>query len=131
MNDLKDAIDLLDELYNGPKDMPTNTSNPQLEIIAKAIDRVQTLFAQKNQEYAGGSDILGNFRRLASSQNLPMSTVWMMLAGKHIDAIQEHVKDVRADITRDRTQPITERIDDLIVYALLLQVIVQEERRAR
>ena len=73
-------------------------------------------------------DGVGNFRRLASQQDVPMSTAWMFLAGKHIDSIQEYVKDCRANVRRDRTQSIAERIDDLIVYSLLLHVIAEEEQ---
>jgi hypothetical protein len=104
------------------------TMSAQHQIIASALDRIQNLFATKNEEYAAGADILGNFRRLAEQQNVPMSTVWMFLAGKHIDAIQQFVKDKREGGKRALTQPISERIDDLLVYSLLLQVIISEER---
>lgn len=105
-------------------------SSPQLEIIEHTINHVRELFAAKNAEYAGGADILGNFRRQAGSLHVPMSTVWMILAGKHIDAIQEYVKDCKGDVLRPRTQTVGERVDDLIVYALLLKVILDEEGNA-
>jgi len=130
----RDTIQTLDEIYNDhiakmtDQPGPAPVHNPQHAIIANAIERVQTLFAAKNAEYAGWSDILGNFRRQASQQGVPMSTAWMFLAGKHIDAIQEYVKDERTNAYRARTQPIAERIDDLIVYALLLHVIAEEEQ---
>lgn len=123
-DDLSAAIDDAIKTYGKP--MPT--SNPQIELISAALDRAQHLFSAKNAEYAGGEDILGNFRRQAESQGLPMSTAWMFLAGKHFDAIQEYVKDQRNGLARSRTQPIAERIDDLLVYALLLHVIVAEEQ---
>lgn len=125
----------LDELYDTIADdceplvePMTGPSNPQIETIQRAITRVSELFGAKNAEYAGGADVLGNFRRQAQTMHLPMSTVWNILAGKHIDAIQEYVKDSRDGLMRSRTQTITERIDDLIVYALLLQIIVEEEQ---
>jgi hypothetical protein len=111
---------------------PTMSQPPSMsqqhQIIISAMERIQSLFATKNEEYAAGADILGNFRRQAQQQTLPMSTAWMFLAGKHIDAIQQHIRDTREGKLRNRTQPIAERIDDLIVYALLLHVIVEEER---
>lgn len=111
-----------------PVPAPTPTSNPQLEQIERTITAVRHLFDAKNAEYAGSSsDILGNFRRQAGNMGVPMSTVWMILAGKHIDAIQEYVKDCRGDVLRPRTQSVGERVDDLIVYALLLKVILAEE----
>lgn len=107
----------------------TNLTNPQLTIIADAIKRAEKLFATKNAEYGDKSDILANFRRLAEQQNVPMSTAWFFLAGKHIDTITQYVKDVRENKSRNRSQPVRERIDDLVVYSLLLLAIVAEENR--
>lgn len=105
-----------------------SSSNPQLVIVADAIKRAEQLFTSKNSEYGDNGDILANFRRLAQQQDLPMSTVWMMLAGKHIDSIQQYVKDVRNGKGRNRTEPMSARIDDLIVYSILLLAIVNEEQ---
>lgn len=104
-------------------------SNPQLTIIADAIKRAEKLFATKNAEYGDKGDILANFRRLAEQQNVPMSTAWFFLAGKHIDTITQYVKDVRENKNRARSQPVRERIDDMVVYSLLLLAIVAEENR--
>ena len=102
-------------------------ANPQLEIIAEGMKRAEKLFASKNSEYGDSGDILGNFRRLAEQQGVPMSTAWMFLAGKHIDSIQQYVIDTRNNTSRHRSQPFSERIDDLVVYSLLLLVIAAEE----
>lgn len=101
--------------------------HPQLALISDAIFRARDLFYSKNSEYGDRGDILGNFRRLAAQQNVPMSTAWFFLAGKHMDVITQYVKDTRDGVARERSQPITERIDDLIVYSLLLLAIVAEE----
>lgn len=106
----------------------TPVNNPQVVIVADAIKRAEQLFTTKNSEYGDTGDILANFRRLAQQQDLPMSTVWMMLAGKHIDSIQQYVKDVRNNKGRNRTEPVSARIDDLVVYSLLLLAIVTEEQ---
>ena len=102
-------------------------TNPQLEIIAEGMKRAEKLFASKNSEYGDSGDILGNFRRLAEQRGVPMSTAWMFLAGKHIDSIQQYVIDTRNNTSRHRSQPFSERIDDLVVYSLLLLVIAAEE----
>ena len=104
-----------------------SSSNPQLVIVADAIKRAAQLFTSKNSEYGDSGDILGNFRRLAEQQGVPMSTAWMFLAGKHIDSIQQYVIDTRNNTSRHRSQPFSERIDDLVVYSLLLLVIAAEE----
>ena len=115
-------------LMNKPVTPPT-TTNPQLTIIADAMKRTEKLFATKNAEYGDKADILSNFRRLAEQQGVPMSTAWFFLAGKHIDTITQYVKDVRENKTRTRSEPIRDRIDDLVVYSLLLLAIVAEENR--
>ena len=133
-------LDLLDNAYHQIGDVPPPPSarpkivttqqapaNPQLEIIAEGMKRAEQLFASKNSEYGDNGDILGNFRRLAEQQGVPMSTAWMFLAGKHIDCIQQYVIDTRNNTSRHRSQPFSERIDDLVVYSLLLLVIAAEE----
>jgi len=133
-------LDLLDNAYHQIGDVPPPPSarpkivtqapapvNPQLEIIAEGMKRAEKLFASKNSEYGDSGDILGNFRRLAEQQGVPMSTAWMFLAGKHIDSIQQYVIDTRNNTSRHRSQPFSERIDDLVVYSLLLLVIAAEE----
>jgi len=114
---------------NPMQDQVTPTANPQLVIIGEAMDRIAQLFSEKNSEYGDSGDILANFRRLAEQQGVPMSTAWFFLAGKHIDTITQYIKDRRDAVARHRTQPISERIDDLIVYSLLLLAITEEESR--
>ena len=104
-------------------------SNPQLTIVADAMKRAEKLFATKNAEYGDKADILANFRRLADQQGVPMSTAWFFLAGKHIDTITQYVKDVRENKNRARSEPIRDRIDDMVVYSILLLAIVAEENR--
>ena len=108
---------------------PSAGSNPQLTIIADAMKRAEKLFATKNAEYGDKTDILANFRRLADQQGVPMSTAWFFLAGKHIDTITQYVKDVRENKNRNRSEPIRDRIDDMVVYSILLLAIVAEENR--
>lgn len=106
-----------------------NGTNPQLTIIADAIKRAEKLFTTKNSEYGDKGDILANFRRLAEAQNVPLSTAWFFLAGKHLDSITQYVKDARENKIRKRSEPIRDRIDDVVVYSLLLLAIVAEENR--
>lgn len=104
-------------------------TNPQLTIIADAIKRAEKLFTTKNSEYGDKGDILANFRRLADAQGVPLSTAWFFLAGKHLDSITQYVKDARENKMRKRSEPIRDRIDDVVVYSLLLLAIVAEENR--
>lgn len=135
---MSNAVVDLEKIYETIADRIPETSNlagmgaatnPQLTIIADAIKRAEKLFATKNSEYGDKGDILANFRRLAEAQGVPLSTAWFFLAGKHIDSITQYVKDVRENKMRKRSEPIRDRIDDMVVYSLLLLAIVAEENR--
>lgn len=112
-----------------PSHLSKSIQNPQLTILEDALSRVQHLFASKNAEYGDGGDILANFRRLADQQGVPMSSAWFFLAGKHLDVVTQYVKDYREGASRSRTQAVSERVADIIVYSLLLLVILDEEGR--
>lgn len=123
----------LDEMYRTIADTSLepimHTNSPQNDLVTNGLKRAAQLFSNKNAEYGDSGDVLANFRRLAAQQGVPMSTAWFFLAGKHIDTISQYVRDVRENHPRSRTQPISERIDDLIVYSALLLAIVAEENR--
>jgi hypothetical protein len=96
------------------------------EIVEATVIELKRLCVQKGGEYAGDADRLANFRRNAQALGLTMEDVWAIYAGKHWDAIQQYVKDARTGHKRLRSEPITGRADDLIVYLLLFKAIVEE-----
>jgi hypothetical protein len=97
-------------------------------LLQKILGEMQKLAELKGGEYAGDSDRLANFRRNGEALGLPMETVWAVYAGKHWDAIQQWVKDQRADTQRERLEPIEGRIHDLMVYLTLLAAMVDESK---
>jgi hypothetical protein len=135
MSELSEKIDIhelyetIADLKQEPYMIPAPPANSQHTTITNAIARAEHLFATKNAEYGDSGDILANFRRLAAQQGVPMSTAWFFLAGKHLDSITQYVKDVRENKSRNRSEPIEGRIDDMVVYSLLLLAIVAEENR--
>lgn len=96
------------------------------KLLEKSIENIKSLSTLKGGEYAGDSDRLANFRRNGAALGLPMETVWSVYAAKHWDAIIQYVNDRRAGVRRDRAEPISGRLDDLIVYALLMKAMVEE-----
>jgi hypothetical protein len=88
-----------------------------------SINRLATL---KGGEYAGDIDRLANFRRNAEALGVTKELIWGVYAGKHWDAIQQYIKDKQNNKTRERAEPITGRLDDLIVYCILLKAMVEE-----
>ena len=95
-------------------------------ILSQTVQNITKLATLKGGEYAGDNDRLANFRRNGAALGLPMETVWAVYAGKHWDAIQQFIRDSREGKTRERLEPIEGRIDDLIVYLVLLKAMVEE-----
>lgn len=96
------------------------------QLIEAQVSRIHKLAEQKGGEYAGDTDRLANFRRNGAALGVPMELVWAVYAGKHWDAVQQYVKDLVAQKDRVRAEPISGRVDDLIVYLILLQAILEE-----
>lgn len=98
------------------------------ELVNRTIDEIKRLSEQKGGEYAGDNDRLANFRRNGEALGLPMETVWAVYAGKHWDAVQQYVKDLNTGKDRPRAEPISGRLDDLIVYCLLMKAMMEERQ---
>lgn len=96
------------------------------KLLAETIETIQRLGHLKGGEYSGDNDRLANFRRHAIENEVPMELIWKIYAGKHWDAISQYCKDRLHNKTRQRLEPIAGRLDDLIVYAILLKAIVLE-----
>lgn len=102
---------------------PPAKYNAIVEETVKAIHQLSTV---KGGEYAGDADRLANFRRNAEALGVPMTTIWAVYAAKHFDAIMQYAKDLQNAQTRPRSESITGRADDLIVYLILFKAIVSE-----
>lgn len=84
--------------------------------------RMVQLSKTKGQEYAGSDDALANFRRIGAQLGLPPQVVLWVYLGKHIDAIASYVRN--GHVLSE--EPITGRIDDAILYLILLRLLVDD-----
>lgn len=96
-------------------------------LMNKTVAEMQKLSQLKGGEYAGDDDRLANFKRNAVALGLKPEQVWAVYAAKHWDAIMQYVHDVGTGKTRERLEPIEGRLDDLIVYAVLMKAIIWEQ----
>lgn len=96
------------------------------DLVAETVRNIEQLSALKGGEYAGDVDRLANFRRNAAALGLTMEQVWAVYAAKHWDAIMQYVRDLGEGKNRTRLEPISGRLDDLIVYAILMKAMVDE-----
>jgi len=100
--------------------MPVFSNAAYSAVITSLFQRMERLAKVKGSEYSGDTDRLLNFRRNAETLGLNKETVWAVYAAKHWDALMTYIKDMEAGIVRERSEPISGRIDDLVVYLVLL-----------
>lgn len=100
-------------------------------LVTDTVQTIQKLAELKGGEYSGDEDRLANFRRNGAALGLPMETIWAVYAAKHWDAIMQFIKDQNTGVQRTRLEPIGGRIDDLLVYLILLKAMLQEREDAK
>jgi hypothetical protein len=121
--------DLVEEITSVPAPVAASTiysHDRWNQMIEEIFDEVRHLAKAKGGEYSGDTDRLENFRRQGRDQELPMETIWRIYAGKHWDAVNQYIKDLRTGEERERLESINGRIRDLIVYLLLLEAMLDE-----
>tara|TARA_R100000081_G_C4758769_1_gene138634 strand:+ start:363 stop:695 length:333 start_codon:yes stop_codon:yes gene_type:complete len=84
-------------------------------------DAITRLTQSKGHEYANSDNQLDNFKRLSTALGLAPDAVCFVYLAKHMDAIQNHIREPE----RVKSEPIAGRIDDAILYLLLLKAIYQ------
>jgi hypothetical protein len=100
------------------------------KLLDDTFEKVRGLGRDKGGEYSGDQDRLLNFRRNARDNGLTMEQIWRIYASKHWDAIGQYIRDMAEGRERTRTEPLSGRVDDLIVYALLFKAMLIERGEA-
>lgn len=85
----------------------------------------QEVAVKKGKDYAGEEDALDNFKRNAEKLGLTKYQVWAVYAGKHIDSIFNSIK-YSPDYPQVESEPMRERVKDVIVYMTILQALMEE-----
>lgn len=96
------------------------------ELVEETVANIKKLSALKGGEYAGDVDRLMNFRRNAIALSLPMESIWAVYCAKHWDAVMQYVQDINSGKDRIRLEPISGRLDDIIVYCILFKAMIEE-----
>ncbi len=102
------------------------------EIVAATKAKIDYLARVKGEEYAGKqgeTDRLDNFKRNGKLLNVSAFLIWWVYAGKHWDAITHFIKDQVHGTTREASEPIEGRIDDVIVYCIILKALIADARK--
>ena len=81
----------------------------------------------KGEEYKRSDDNqFANFERGAKDFGVTREVVLSIYLSKHYDAIKTYIKDGMAGTRRHYSEPITGRIDDAILYLLLLRGMLDQ-----
>lgn len=97
-------------------------------LINTQFEQIISLTATKGEEYSQSIDQLANFKRQAAELSLSPEKVLMVYLNKHLDSIRGYVHSVNYGNPANLSEPISGRIDDAILYLLLLQAMVVERR---
>ena len=88
------------------------------EMIPDGFD----IMKSKGNSYSGLEDKLGNFKRIATTIDLPVEKVWYTYYQKHGDALASYIRGEYQD-----SEKIKGRILDMINYLWLLAGILKEQ----
>lgn len=99
-----------------------NSTEFEDRYLRTTAERLFALTRSKGREYANSDDQLANFKRLATRLGLTPAQVLMVYLTKHLDSIDSWVKNPHQDLA----EPIDGRIDDAILYLILLKAIANE-----
>lgn len=91
-------------------------------VMRMTYDELVKLSNSKGIEYSGCDDRLANFKRLSNDLGMsPYQILWVYLA-KHLDSIRSYITMPQ----RELSEPINGRIDDAILYLILLKCLILE-----
>lgn len=100
-------------------------------LFNNTVADLEQLLIVKGGEYAGSDDRLGNFKRGAARVGIhPLQILWIY-ASKHIDSIETFIRDEAGGTSRQRSEPIAGRFDDLINYCILAKALIKESEDAK
>lgn len=99
-------------------------------LIVIVANKLLSLTASKGEEYARSDDQLANFKRQGVDNDFPPEGILMIYLNKHLDSIKKFVRDLRTKEVGQiqESEPIEGRIDDAILYLVLLRALIAERR---
>ena len=92
------------------------------EFLKERFVDILELNYTKGNDYAGDEDVFANFKRNAQRLGLQPHEVWGVYFMKHIDAIETYLRTGNLE-----SEPIESRIDDAILYLLLLRGMIEDD----
>lgn len=99
------------------------TNKDFYELMQSVFEKCAAISKAKGHDYTkGSSDALANFKEAGKDIGVgPIPVCWIFM-NKHYQAITNYVKSNG----QSESEPISERIKDLINYLVLLQALINE-----
>lgn len=96
--------------------------NERQQLAAAYVETCLEELLRKGMEYAVDGDPNGNFKRVAAKSGQTVGQVWSTHFNKHLDAIENFIKEP----SRDMAEPIEGRIRDAVNYLIILYTLIVE-----
>lgn len=93
------------------------------KIRDNTLKEIRELNQTKGRDYAGAEDAFNNFKTNAKRTGLTVFQVWSIYFLKHENALETFIRDGKV-----QSEPIEGRINDMILYLLLLRGMIEEEK---
>lgn len=97
-----------------------------LQLTEMTFSRIKELTNTKGREYSGDEDRCSNFKEEAELNGVDPRVVLMIYMGKHVASVRQYVKDKQQGIERELSEPIEGRLDDMILYCILLKALIRD-----
>lgn len=93
------------------------------EVMRNVFNECYRTHQVANREYATNIDALSNFKDCAAESGITPAQNWHTLASKHWRGICSFIRGFKA-----QREDVRGRINDLIVYLVLLRAMIDEEQ---
>lgn len=98
------------------------------ELLDETHRTLCLLTSTKGEEYSRDDDQLANFRRSAAEAGITEWQAWLVFYNKHADAIKTWIRHGNdGPKGKGVSEPIEGRIDDAILYLILLKGLVRSQ----
>ena len=96
------------------------------KVLEELFNSCLAIGESKGKDYSGEEDALANFKQNAEALGMTKYQTWAIYFKKHIDAITNSIKS-NPENPQVESEPLSERIKDVIVYAGLLYCLLEEK----
>lgn len=106
----------------------TATQEEVIEILKKTTKKLESILDSKGKDYSGKEDTFKNFKLSADLLNIPVESVIISRMGDKLSRMASLVKNGEVNV---KEEAITDTIDDLVGYCILLKTYIKKKDMQR